>query len=77
MHLDKAKIWTVGKEALHKFLIGLQVYKSTGDSERGTAFFNHYAEVDEAMLEFRDIAVANKKPRKLELQMDLRLVGDN
>jgi dipeptidyl-peptidase III len=46
-HLDKSKIWTVGKEALRKFLVSLQVYKSTGDYERGSAFFNRYAEVDE------------------------------
>lgn len=29
------------------------------------------------MLEYREIAVANKRPRRLELQNDLRLVGEN
>lgn len=29
------------------------------------------------MLEYREIAMANKRPRKLELQNDLKLVGDN
>ncbi|EAR85850.1 peptidase family M49 protein (macronuclear) [Tetrahymena thermophila SB210] len=76
IHLDKSKIWTVGKEAMRKFLIGLQVYKSTGDSVRGIEFFNKYLAVDDEMLEYRKIALDNKKPRKLSLQSHVKLVGN-
>lgn len=42
-----------------------------GDFSTAEKWFNHYAEVDETMLRCRDIVIANKLPRRLELQPNL------
>lgn len=44
-----------------------------GDFEAAEKFFNHYSEVDEKMLRVRDIIIANKSPRRLELQPNLMM----
>ena len=53
-----------------------QIYKSIADKANGTAFFDKYKQVDEQMLRLRQIVIANKRPRKIELQHDIELVGN-
>jgi dipeptidyl-peptidase-3 len=53
----------------------MQVYKATGDVEGAKAFFGKYSEVDEKFLKIRDIVIANKKPRRLELQGNVTKCG--
>jgi len=48
-------------------LLKLQVYKSTADVKAGTDLFEDFTSVNEEMLEFREIAIKNKLPRKVEL----------
>ena len=47
-----------------------------GDYERTKKFFDHYSTVDATMLKVRDIVVAKKKPRRIELQPNLALGSD-
>ena len=68
---DRKRLRTSGFEALSKFLHKLHVYNSIGDFEAAEKFFNHYSQVDEEMLKVRAIVIANKKPRRLELQPNL------
>ena len=44
-----------------------------GDYDTAKAFFDHYSEVDEEMLRVREIVLAWKLPRRLELQPNLFL----
>ncbi len=75
MTIDRARLRTSGFKALSEFLHKLHVYKSMGDFESGQKFFEHYSGVGEEMLRVRDIIIANKKPRRLELQPNLLLKG--
>lgn len=68
MTIDRPKLRTTGFKALSDFLHKLHVYKSIGDYETAEKFFNHYSQVDEDMLKVREIVMANKVPRRLELQ---------
>lgn len=54
-----------------KFLLKLQVFKSTADLEAATAMFGGYSQVDEKFLEIRNIIMENKKPRRITLQGNL------
>lgn len=73
IHLDRSKISSVGKKAIEKFMLKLQVYKSTGDVENGSQMFAKYSEVTDEMLEVRDIVLARKEPRKQLIQPNLLL----
>lgn len=55
------------------FLGKLHILKSIGDFESADKFFSHYSQVDETMLKVREIVIANKVPRRLELQPNLHL----
>ena len=48
-------------------------YKSLGDLDAGSAMFEKYSEVDEAMVNVRKIVMARKEPRKLLVQPVLQM----
>ncbi|CAD8051708.1 unnamed protein product [Paramecium sonneborni] len=73
VQVDYNKIWTIGKEAIADLLKGLQVFKSIADGENGMKFFNKFTQVDQQFLQLRDIVLAHKQPRKIELQPDVKL----
>jgi len=73
MTVDRSKLRTTAHKALSDFLGKLHSYKSLGDYETAKKFFDHYSEVDEEMLKVREIVIANKLPRRLELQPNLFL----
>ena len=75
IHVDRDKLRTSGFQALSDFLHKLHVYKSIGDYATAETFFNHYSQVDAIMLRIRDIVLANKVPRRIELQPNLFLNG--
>ena len=71
MHVDRDKLRTTGHQALSEFLGKLHILKSLGDYEAAEKFFRHYTQVDDEMLKIREIVIANKLPRRLELQPNL------
>jgi dipeptidyl-peptidase III len=60
-----------GREIIRKFLLILQTYKSSGCLERAAKFYAHYSTVEGDFMKIRDIVIANKKPRRLELNSNL------
>jgi len=74
--LDRSLIPTVGKDAIGKFLLALQVHKSLGDLEAGSKMYTAYAEVPEEMMELRSIVMARKEPRKLLVQGHMHTEGE-
>jgi len=67
MKVDRSKLKTTAFKSLSDFLGKLHTLKSLGDFDSAKVFFDHYSEVDEEMLKVREIVIANKKPRRLEL----------
>lgn len=66
--LDRSKIKTVGYPAIGKFLVKLQVYKTTADVESAKKMYNKYAAVDGTMLARRAVILERKQPRALKVQ---------
>ena len=71
IHLNKENLMAEGKELIRKFLIILQTYKSSGAVDRAKAFYDHYSKVEGQFLEMRNIVIATKKPRRIELNNNL------
>lgn len=71
IHLSKENLVTEGKELITKLLVVLQTYKSSGCVERGAKWYNEYSAVDDFFLKVRDIVMAKKKPRRIELNNNL------
>ncbi|GFR27660.1 dipeptidyl peptidase 3 [Trichonephila clavata] len=70
--VDRTKILSVGKPAIGKFLGKLQLYRSTADIASAKAMYDKYSAVtsdgENPFLNYRDIVMARKKPRKLFIQ---------
>ena len=58
-----------------RFLLALQTYKSLGDVAGGSAMFEKYSAVDDAMVGVRGVVMARKEPRKLLVQPHLHQLG--
>lgn len=70
-HLNKENLMAEGRELIKEFLIILQTYKSSGAVERAQKMYAHYSKVDGDFLKMRDLVIANKKPRRVEVQTNL------
>ena len=73
MSLDREQLKTKGFKAMDEFLGKLHTLKSIGDFESAEKWFDSYSQVDETMLKVREIVIANKVPRRLELQPNLQM----
>ena len=71
--VDRSRLREHGFKAISEFLHKLHVYKSMGDYDSAKKFFDHYSTVDETMMKVREIVVARKRPRRIELQPNLFL----
>ena len=74
--LDRSLIPTVGKAAIGNFLLKLQTFKSLGDFAAGSTMFKAYSEVPDEMAAVRAIVMARKEPRKLLVQPNVKLEGE-
>ncbi|KAI2805606.1 bifunctional diacylglycerol diphosphate phosphatase/phosphatidate phosphatase, partial [Blomia tropicalis] len=76
---DPVKIQTIGKKAIGDFLIKLQTYKSTGDSQAAIKMFEKYSIVGDDLeypyLKFREVSISRKKPRRLFVESVTQLNG--
>uniref|UniRef100_A0A8C9X434 Dipeptidyl peptidase 3 n=1 Tax=Sander lucioperca TaxID=283035 RepID=A0A8C9X434_SANLU len=79
--LDRSKIHTVGKNAIHKFLCKLQVLKATADVEGGRALYDGYSTVSDSgahnFLRLRETVLLRKEARKMFVQANTRVNGDS
>jgi len=66
--MDKSKVESVGKPAIGQFLKKLQVYKSLGDFESADEMFTKLSKITDQWLQWRDIVVDRKQPRKMKVQ---------
>lgn len=74
--LDRSALRGAGRNAISHFLLQLQVYKATGNIEGAKQLFNHYSDVVEPWLSWRPIILANKQPRKMLVQCNTILKGE-
>ncbi|XP_007553169.1 dipeptidyl peptidase 3 [Poecilia latipinna] len=78
--LDRSKISTVGKDAIHRFLCKLQVFKSTADVEGGRALYEGYSTVGDTgahnFLRLRETVLLRKEARKMFVQANTRISGN-
>uniref|UniRef100_A0A3Q1GZG7 Dipeptidyl peptidase 3 n=1 Tax=Acanthochromis polyacanthus TaxID=80966 RepID=A0A3Q1GZG7_9TELE len=79
--LDRSKIHTVGKNAIHRFLCKLQVLKSTADVDGGRALYDGYSTVSDSgahnFLRLRETVLLRKEARKMFVQANTRVSGDS
>uniref|UniRef100_K7F547 Dipeptidyl peptidase 3 n=1 Tax=Pelodiscus sinensis TaxID=13735 RepID=K7F547_PELSI len=79
--LDRNKILPVGKPAIKRFLSKLQVLKSTADVTRGKELYGGYSTVTdegpERFLSLRDTVLLRKEARKMFVQANTRLEGED
>uniref|UniRef100_A0A665U9Q2 Dipeptidyl peptidase 3 n=1 Tax=Echeneis naucrates TaxID=173247 RepID=A0A665U9Q2_ECHNA len=77
--LDRSKIHTVGKNAIHRFLCKLQVFKSTADVEGGRALYDSYSSVSNSgahnFLRLRETVLLRKEARKMFVQANTKING--
>lgn len=73
--LDRATFKDAGCKAIGDFLLKLQIYKATANVEAAQQLFHDYTDVIEPWLGWRDIVLANKRPRKMFTQPNMILNG--
>lgn len=71
--IDRSKINSVGRDAIAKFLMRLQLYKATADLENGQKMYGDYSAVNEEMLAWRKIVLARKQPRRIFVQCNTEI----
>ena len=59
-----------------KFLLTQQVYKSLGDVESATTFYEKYSQVNEFYQKVREMVNKNKQPRNVNLQGNVQKIGN-
>ncbi|KAJ5179681.1 hypothetical protein N7492_002891 [Penicillium capsulatum] len=77
IRLDRSKILTHGRPAVEKYLQKLHVYKSTADVAAGKNLYDGITSVDNWWgTQVREVVLKNKVPRKIFVQANTILEGD-
>lgn len=71
--LDRTTLKGAGKNAIGHFLLQLQIYKSTANVTLAQELFKQYSDVVDQWVSWRDIVLANKRPRKMFTQPNMIL----
>ena len=66
--VNRERIATDGMERLNRFLLKLQVYKSTADYDNGKDLYDKYSNVDDFYLKIREILLKKREPRNIFAQ---------
>ena len=82
LKVDRAKIRTVGRQAIEKLLVKLQVYKATGDVENASKLYEDYSNITNdcktgTWVNWREIALLHKKPRTILVQPNTEVKGND
>ena len=75
--LDKSKILNKGMSSLKKFMIKLQIYKSTANVKKAKELFYKYSKISNNILELIKIIEKNKKPKAIYIQPSFNLKNSN
>ena len=76
--LDRSKILSHGLPAMSKFLTKLQIFKATADATQGVAFYSEVTSVNELWgTVYRDVVLKEKQPRKVFVQGNTVLEGED
>ena len=65
--MDRSMLRTVAMPAIKDYLYHIHIYKSIGDSEGAKEYFTNMTIPDPEILSLRDIMLAKKSPRRLNL----------
>lgn len=76
VRVDRSKILTHGKAALGRMLLRLHMYRCTADVKACRSYYEDLSRVDGEYLEWRKIVVATEEPRKVFVQANTFLDGD-
>lgn len=77
IELDRDTLRGAARIAIGNFLLKLQLYKASCNVEEATKLFKRYANVEEdCWIKWREIVLANKKPRKMFTQSNTMLTDD-
>lgn len=77
VRVDKAKVLAEGKSVMGKLLVEIQVHKSLGNAKGATQFYKALtAPSEEWIEELRPLVLAKKLPRKVFVQPNMVLKGD-
>ena len=76
VELDPSLIESVGRPALGRFLLQLNVYKSTADFEAANALFSSLTSVGEDMLALRPAVLAKRAPKGVFVQPNTTIAAD-
>lgn len=76
IHIDERKILTEGRSAIGDLLLKLQIYCSTADSQSATELIEELTDVDDYWLQIRQVVMQTRQPRKLFVQPNTFVQGD-
>ncbi len=76
VHVDQAKILSHGRPAIASLLLRLHIYRCTADVEACRSYYEDLTAVEGVFLEWREIVLANKKPRFVFVQANTVLEDD-
>ena len=76
VHIDRSKILSHGKPAIGKLLLRLHIYRCTADIVACREYFEALTKVEGVFTEWRNIVIANKKPRQILVQANTFLGAD-